>query len=217
MTLKVYGAALSPFVRKVRVFLGEKNLDFEAVHVDPNDPPADYEQLNPLKRIPALADGEHVLADSGVICAYLERRFPEPALYPSDDYDYARALWFEKFADYELAPNCTRTIFRNRVVMRLLGHSCDEDAVHRARHEALPPLFDYLEDQLGDQTFMVGDRFSIADIALSCQFTNLQHGGEAVEAARWPRLAAYAQRLEARPVFQQHIEKETAFIRKVIG
>ncbi len=217
MALKIYGAALSPFVRKVRVFLDEKGVEYEPVHIDPNDPPPDYRAINPLMRIPALADGDRVLADSAVICAYLERRFPEPALYPDDDYEYARTLWFEKYADEELGVNCTRTIFRNRVVMRLLGRDCDEQAVQQACAEALPPHLDYLEEQLGEHDFFVGERLTVADIAMVSQFTNMQHGGEEIDADRWPRLAAYVERIQARAAFQQHIEKESGFIRKALG
>lgn len=217
MALKLYGAALSPFVRKTRVFLAEKGLEYEAVHVDPNNPPEDYARLNPLKRIPALEDGDHVLADSAVICAYLERKHPEPALYPSDDYEYARTLWFEKFADYEISMNCTFAVFRNRVVMRLIGKECDEQKVQHALNEKLPPLLDYLESELGDREYFVGDRLTVADIAMASQFVNLQHGGESVDASRWPKMAAYVERMHQRPAFQHQIEKETGFIRKVTG
>lgn len=217
MALKLYGAALSPFVRKTRVFLAEKEVDYEAVHIDPNNPPEDYTRLNPLKRIPALEDGDRTLADSAVICAYLERRHPEPALYPEDAYEYARTLWFEKFADYEIAVNCTFAVFRNRVVMKLIGRECDEDKVQRALTEKLPPLMDYLEGELGEKEFLVGDRLTVADIALASQFVNLQHGGESVDASRWPGMAAWTDRMHARPTFRKQIEKETGFIRKVTG
>lgn len=217
MALKLYGAALSPFVRKTRVFLIEKGIEFEAVHVDPNSPPEDYARLNPLKRIPAMEDGDKVLADSAVICAYLERKHPEPSLYPDDDYEYARALWFEKYADYEIAMNCTFAIFRNRVVMRLLGKECDEDKVQKALTEKLPPLMDYLEREIEGKTFLAGDKLTVADIAMASQFVNLQHGGETVDQSRWPNMAAYIGRLHERPAFHQQIEKESGFVRKVIG
>lgn len=217
MALKLYGAALSPFVRKARVFLAEKGLDYEAVHVDPNNPPADYAKLNPLKRIPALEDGDKVLADSAVICAYLERRHPEPPLYPTDDYAFARTLWFEKFADYEIAMNCTFAIFRNRVVMKLLGKECDEEKVQKALTEKLPPLMDYLEGEIGDREYLVGESPTVADIAMASQFVNLQHGGESVDASRWPKMAAYIERMHQRPAFRSQTEKEVGFIRKVTG
>ncbi|MNJ64433.1 Stringent starvation protein A [compost metagenome] len=72
MTLTVYGAPLSPFVRKVRLCLLEKALDYQLEMVMPFNPPDWYLQLNPLGRIPALRDGDLTLADSSVICQYLE-------------------------------------------------------------------------------------------------------------------------------------------------
>ena len=216
MSRKLYGAALSPFVRKTRVFLKEKGLEYESVHIDPNNPPEDYHKLNPLRRVPAFEDNGIVLADSAVICDYLERRYPEPALYPQTPEEHARTLWFEKFADYEIASQCTFRIFRNRVVMRLLGRHCDEEAVRKAREEKMPPLLDYLEGELGDREFLVGDRMSVADIALASQFVNLTHGGERLDEKRWPALAAHRDRMHSRASFQGTIERESAFIEKVL-
>ena len=65
MSIKLYGAILSPFVRKTRVFLALKGLDYEAVNVDPNSPPEGYEKLNPLRRIPAIEVDGHAKGDGG--------------------------------------------------------------------------------------------------------------------------------------------------------
>ena len=217
MSLILHGAALSPFVRKARVFLAEKNLEYKSVHVDPNNLPEGYEKLNPLRRIPTLEDGDRVLADSAVICAYLERKHPEPALYPTDDYQYARALWFEKYADYEIAMNATFAVFRNRVIMPLIGKPCDETKVARALNETLPPLFDYLESQIEGREWLAGDQLSVADIAIASQCVNFQHGGECVDAVRWPALAAYVEKLHARPSFAGLIERESKFVQGLRG
>lgn len=213
MSLKLHGAALSPFVRKTRVFLAEKGIGYKAVHVDPFTMPAEYSQLNPLRRIPALEDDDHVLADSAVICLYLERKYPDPALYPSDDYQFARALWLEKYADYEIAPNATFAIFRNRVVMKLAGKPSDEDKVQKALTEKLPPLLDYLEGEIEGKDWFCGDQFSIADIAVASQFVNMAHGGETIDSNRWPAMAAYVDKVHTLPCFSQHIEKEKGFVR----
>ena len=79
--------------------LAEKGLDYQHENVNPFAPPEGWRNIEPLGRIPAFKDGDKMINDSSVICAYLERRFPKPALYPTDDYEYARALWFEEFAD----------------------------------------------------------------------------------------------------------------------
>ncbi|KAF0810188.1 transferase [Alcanivorax sp. S71-1-4] len=217
MSIKLHGAALSPFVRKARVALAEKGLAFESIHVDPFSSPEEYSALNPLRRIPAMEDGDKVLADSGVICAYLEKAYPDPPLYPTDAYDYARALWLEKYADYEVAPQATFGVFRNRIVMKLAGKPCDEDKVQKALTEKLPPLFDYLETQIQGRDWFAGDAFSIADIAVATQCVNLQHGGEQVDPARWPALAAHIAKVHQRPSFAKLIERESQFVAKVRG
>lgn len=217
MSISIYGAALSPFVRKVRVAAKEKNLEYEHVHVDPFKKPDDYWELSPFGRIPAFKDGDHVLADSGVICCYLEAQYPEPALYPTDPYQKARALWFEKFGDYELAPVATFGVFRNRVVMRLLGQNCDENQVAESLEKKLPPLLDYLEEELGDNEYIVNDQFTVADISIATHFVNMSLGGEKIDAARWPISAAYVDRILSRPAFAELSEKEHAFVQKYLG
>ncbi|WP_445937797.1 glutathione S-transferase family protein, partial [Pseudomonas sp.] len=78
MSLTVYGAPLSPFVRKVRLFLAEKNLDYQLEIILPfGQKPSWFRELSPLGRIPALKDGDVTLADSSVICQYLDDKHPE--------------------------------------------------------------------------------------------------------------------------------------------
>lgn len=215
MELKLYGAALSPFVRKTRIFMQEKNIPFEAIHVDPNNPPEDFVTLNPLKRIPVLQHGDRLLADSAVICRYLESLYPENPLYPTDPWEQARCTWFEKFADYELGVSCTFSVFRNRVIMPLIGRPCDEDKVQKALGNTIPPLFAYLDQELAGKQFLVGEQMSIADIAVASQMVNLRHGGETVDASRYPNLAAHTERMHARPAFASTIAKESGFVEKV--
>lgn len=217
MTMKLYGAALSPFVRKTRVVLALKGLEHESVMVDPNNKPEGYEEISPLGRIPALEIDGRFLADSAVICAYLERIQPEPALYPGDAYDYARTLWFEKYADYELGTQCTFKVFRNRVVKRLIGQQCDEQEAVAALEKSIPTLFDYLDGELRDKQYLVGDRLTVADIALASQMVNFAHAGERPDADRHPGLAAHTERMHALEPFAETIAKESGFLKKVLG
>ena len=215
MSIKLYGAILSPFVRKTRVFLALKGLDYEAVNVDPNNPPEGYEKLNPLRRIPAIEVDGHTLADSAVICSYLEKTRPEPALYPHDDpYEYARTLWFEKFADYELGTHCTFAVFRNRVVMRLMGRECNDQAVDKALQGTVPGLFEYLDRELEGKEYLAADRLTVADLAVASQLVNFQHAGEHVDVERYPNLAAHVQRVHALEPFAKTIEKESGLLDK---
>ncbi|OCX96063.1 MAG: glutathione S-transferase [Pseudomonas sp. CO183] len=196
MSMTVFGVPLSPFVRKVRLCLLEKGLEYRLETVMPFTPPQWYLEINPLGRIPALKDGDCTLADSSVICQYLEETYPETAaLYGKNAQERGRVRWLEKYADYELAPLTTFTVFRNRILKPTSGHPCNEEAVKAAMQEKLPPHFDYLETQLSQQQFFVGDSLSMADIAITCQLINMAHGGEQLDAQRWPNLAAHHARM----------------------
>ena len=206
----LYGAGLSPFVRKVRVLLAEKNVAYDHDPVVPFNVSAEYKQISPLGKIPAWKDERGPLSDSSIICQYLEKRHPTPALYPSDPYECARALWFEEYADSAIVGVAGAKIFFARVVgPRFFNQPTDEAAVAKAINEDLPPLFDYLESQLAGD-WLVGKDFSIADIGVGTQFANLRLAGVSVDAARWPKLARYVARVHERPSFRALIDEDRA-------
>jgi glutathione S-transferase len=207
----LYGASASPFVRKVRVVLAEKKIPHEREDVIPINVSPEYRKISPLGKIPAWQDGDRTLADSSVICAYLERVHPEPPLYPADPYEYGRALWFEEYGDTALLAVVGPKIFFQKFVRpRYFNQPTDEDMVRKAVDEELPPLFDYLESQIGGAEGIVGGRFTIGDIGLATQFVNLRHAGVGVDAQRWPKLARYVAALHERPSFRTLIEEERA-------
>ncbi len=191
MAMTLYGAPLSPFVRKVEFCLRLKGIECARNPVTPFALPEGYERINPLKRIPALAVDGRYLADSAIICHFLEDLYPAPALIPRDPWLRARTAWLEKFADYELAPAITATAFRHRVVLKSLGTPYDEAAISATLAERAPPLYEYLNEQAAGRRFLVGDQLSLADIAVVSQFMNAAFGGESPAAEHWPHLARY--------------------------
>lgn len=219
MSLIVYGAPLSPFVRKVRLFLHEKDLPYRLEIVLPFGKQPDwYPALNPLGRIPAFKDRDFSLADSSVICQYLEEKYTDRApLLGRSAEQRAQVRWLEKYADYELAPWATFTVFRNRVLKPSAGKACDEQAVQQALSEKLPAHFDYLAEVLGDAEYLVGDSLTLADLAFACQIINLGHGGETLDAQRWPNLVALYERIEARPSVQAVLPQEQSVVAKMRG
>ncbi|HTO41949.1 MAG TPA: glutathione S-transferase family protein, partial [Rhizomicrobium sp.] len=181
MSLIVYGASLSPFVRKVRIVLAEKGLDYEMEQVNPFSPPPGYAEISPLKKVPAFRDTSlpepNTLSDSSVICDYLEHKYPSPSLYPKDPYQRARALWFEEYADSLVAQTVAGGVFFERVVKKLIGQKTDAAAVEETLATKVPPVFDYLEAQIADRAFMIGDTLSIADISIGTMLVNFCHAG----------------------------------------
>ncbi len=218
MALIVYGANISPFVRKVRVALAEKGLAYTLEPINPFNPPEGFVEISPLKRIPAFRDTDlpepNTLSDSSVICDYLEHKFPKPALYPSDPYLRARALWFEEYADSAVAQCIGRGLFFERVVKKMLRQTPDEGVCKKTLEKTLPSLFDYMEKELGANDYLVGNMFSIADISVGTMLVNFDHAGEMVDAARWPKLAVYGARLLQRPSFKALIDEERPVVQR---
>lgn len=211
----VYGIPVSPYVRKVRVALAEKGIEYDLDPVMPVNVSPEYRKISPLGKVPAFRDGDRTLADSSVIIAYLERTHPNPPLYPSDPYDYARALWFEEYADGGLVTVMGAKIFFQRVVgPRFFNQPTDEAVVAKALNEELPPMFDYLERELAASAGMlVGKQFTVGDIGVASQFVNFTYAGCSVDGKRWPKLAAYVAAVHARPSFKALMTEEQAMFK----
>ena len=219
MSLVVLGGSVSPFVRKVRVTLAEKGLDYQHEQVNPFATPPGWREISPLGRIPAFKDGDRTLADSSVICAYLDRRFPQPAILPSEPYDYARALWFEEYMDGGFIPLAGPKVFFVLVLKPMIAGKAevdpaDEAAAQKVVAEDLPRFWDYLERELGDREYFVGGQLTLADIAVASPHVNLRHAGVAPERKRWPKLRGFLDRMYARPSFKKVIEEETPIFGK---
>ncbi len=199
--ITIHGSSVSPFVRKTLVCLIEKGVNYKLNPISPFPPPDDFLQISPLGKIPAMTDGDLAIPDSSAICGYIEKKYPEPPLYPSDPGDYGRALWFEDWADNEL-PKATAALFFNRIAVKMMKREPDEAVIQKILDDVQPPIFAYLETQIGDKQFLVGDAFSIADIAVTCQFIQMLYAGESLPAEQFPNITRYVTELMHRESFK---------------
>lgn len=211
--LLVYGAQLSPFVRKAEVALTEKGLDYELESVNIMPMPEWFQEISPARRIPVLRDRRHgtegrtgTIPDSSAICAYAERLAPEPRLYPEDPFEHGRAVWIEEYADSELAAVVGLGVFRPILFPRFQGKESDLDTARTTWNDKLPRYFDYLESVLDGGDHFVGNAFSIGDLAVACQLTQLDLVVGPPDANRWPALARHLQAAKTRPSFQGNLE-----------
>ncbi len=211
----LYGSSLSPFVRKVLVYGAEKGLSFDLRPGGLINPTAEFLEASPAKKMPALRDGDYLLADSSAIIHYLESKHPQPPLIPADARLRGKTIWFEEYADTVLFA-CGAKIFFNRIVApRFLGRPGDEGAAVAAERDDLPPLLDYLETVAPDDgDYLVGEGLTLADIAIAGPFANLRHCGIAIDEGRYPRIAKFVERILARPSFTQWVERETAMLER---
>ena len=197
MKITLYGAHISPYVRKVRAALAFKGLDYEHIFVIPksDDQPAEFKANSPLGKIPMLQIDGKFISDSSVICAWLERQFPEKPMLPSDPFDAARALWFEEYAGSVMTTAMGGHLFAEVVLAKLLfNREPLQSDIDKAVNEEIPAIFDYLESEIaGDYLLACG--FSLADIAVSSICVAMLHSGHSCDASRWPKTAAYLTRL----------------------
>jgi glutathione S-transferase len=208
----VLGVSLSPFVRKARVALAEKGIPYDLVPVFPQSTDEDFRKLSPLGKVPGFRDGDKGFSDSSVICLYLEKKHPTPSLYPSDPYEYARALWFEEYADSAMVNVIGPKIFFEKIVApRFFNREANLESVGKAVKEDLPPIFDYLESQLtGD--YLAGSQLSVGDIAVCSMIANLFHAGYGIDTQKYPKLARYVARIHERPSFKNCLDEEKALL-----
>ena len=188
--------------------------------------------LNPKAMVPVLVDDGRIVVESTLICEYLEAIHPTPALYPSDPYTRYRAKLWTKAVDEDLHPSCSAITYvvSHRHTIRRNGIGSFEDFLRTPSTESMEArklkwqwlehglqapgapdrikLYDkYLhkmEAELAGHDWLVGDAFSIADVALTPYINRLAMLGmsEMWQNGRLPRVEAWFARIRARPTFK---------------
>ena len=212
---KLIGAALSPFVRKVRVYLDERGIGFESTHMVPGSDDPEYRKISPLGKIPAYQDDQVAICDSSVIIGYLERRHGV-AFYPDDAAQLAQALWLEEYADTVQFDRFIEAIFFPQMVAPVTIGIAPDPAAIQDNIDRLPEAFDYLESQIKGE-FLVGDSLTIADISVVSPFVNLEYCGCPPNPAQWPKLANYVSGIMRRPSFRNALDAEAPMLQKMLG
>lgn len=208
--LKIYGVPISVHTRKVIVTAIEKKLGYENEPVIPFNPPAGWDELSPTGKIPVLTDGDLVLRDSSVICAYLERAHPARPIYPAETRAFAQALWLEEYADGTVFRDVVHGLFFQKVIRpNILKQPTDAAAIAAILDGAVPKVFGYLE-RVARGDGLVSGRFGIADIAVLSNLINVHYLGFRIDAQRYPKLAAYFTTGLRHPSIETALEAERA-------
>jgi glutathione S-transferase len=215
--LLIVGSYLSPYVRKVLACLEIKGVAYEVDHLVPFFGNDRFSALSPLRRIPVLVDGDLVLTDSSVICQYIEDLQPQPSLFPADIRDRARARWLEEFADTRMGDVFIWRLF-NQIAIRpsVWGEKGDRELIDKTLKEEVPGVLDYLEAEAPAEGFRFG-ALGLADIAPACFFRNAAWVRFQIDAAKWPRAAAWMGRTLASPPFARLAALEDAILRTPIA
>ena len=209
--MKVFGFPLSPFVRKVHVVAAEKGIAIEMVLANPRDPSPEFLDASPFRKIPALRDGDFTLADSTAIATYFEAIVPDPPVLPADPKTRARAVFFEETADTVLGAASAKIVFNRVVAPRILGMPGNEATVQEGIAE-LAHRLDWLETVAPADDWLAGSEYSIGDISVASVLRTLEYADAGLDRERYPAIAAWSDRVRARPAWQQvaALEEEVA-------
>lgn len=204
--MKLLGSMTSPFVRKVRVVMVEKKLEFEFVLEDVWAADTKIQEFNPLGKVPCLVtDDGGSLYDSRVIVEYLDTLSPVGRLLPQGNRDRTATKCWEAIGDGVLDAGVSIVVEGRRP-----EHLRSEDWVNRQRKKIISAL-NAMERGVSPNHFCMGVNFSLADVSVGCALGFLDFR---MPDLNWrenhPNLAALYERLMARPSFATTVPKLTA-------
>jgi glutathione S-transferase len=188
----------STFSRRVHMVLLEKGIPFEPIVLDmakrAHKAP-EYLARNPYGRVPTIVEDDFVLYESTAILEYLEATHPDPPLVPPDARGRALVSMHMKLADLELGTATGPLLFPKRFLPK---EKWDLEAMNKARI-GIQRQLGVLEQQLGDQTWLLGERYTLADVCYTPFAEFFPIMGVDVP----PAVTFWAARLLARPSAQQ--------------
>jgi maleylacetoacetate isomerase len=193
--IKLYDYLDCPFCIKVKVVLGEKDLEYETVLVDlakGEQRTPEFLKLNPYGKVPVLIDDDVVVYDSTIINEYLNEEYPEPPLLPDDSAGRARARLLEDYCDNSFLPSA------GLVLAELAKPEAERDQERLKRYQAeVQRGLARLETFLTSTEYLAGD-FSLADVAFVPRVLMLPKLGVELD-PRLRHVQAWIQRLRERP------------------
>ena len=171
--ITLYDCATAPSPRRARILLAEKGVAYTPVQVDlrtGEQMGEAYRRVNPQCTVPALDTGDGLLlTDNAAIAAWLEARFPEPALLgvtPAEKAEVASWNWRIEFEGLQAIAEALRNgspAMANRALPGPVDYAQIPALAERGRARVLR-FFETLDERLADRAFVATDRFSVADI-----------------------------------------------------
>ncbi|MFT6590596.1 MAG: glutathione S-transferase [Rhodoferax sp.] len=198
--MKLLGSSTSPYVRKVRVVMAEKKLDYALVTEDVWAVDTRITEHNPLGKVPCLLlEGGEALFDSRVIVEYLDTLSPVGKLIPPHGRDRAEVKTWEALADGLLDASILA-----RLESSWMGRTDEQrsQAWIDRQMEKVHASLKSLSQGLGDKPFCVGIYLSLADLAVGCALGYLDFRFSAINwRADYPNLQKLYDKLSLRPSF----------------
>jgi len=198
----LYHLPLSPFARKVRLVLAEKRLPFETRVEKVWERRPDFLEMNPAGTVPVLVeDNGLIIADSNVICEYLDEAYPDLSLLGrtlGERVEVRRlAAWF----DQKFAQEVLRNLVWEKTMKQLLKLGPPDGAALRAGHVNLNEHLDYIGWLAESRKWLAGSSLSLADFAAAAMLSSLDFLGD-IDWSSHPAVKEWYARMKSRPSFR---------------
>ena len=200
--MHLYSGTVCPFSHRCRIVLFEKGMDFQINDVDIHDKPEDLAVMNPYNEVPVLVERDLILHEANIINEYIDERFPHPQLMPADPIMRARARLFLFRFEQELF-----------VHVRALENAGTTKKDQEKARAAIRDNLTQIAPVFTKQKFMLGDEFSMLDVAVAPLLWRLEHYGIEFPKPN-PNLMKYAERLFSRQAFIDSLTPAEKAMRK---
>jgi RNA polymerase-associated protein len=197
----LYSGTTCPFSQRCRLVLFEKGMDFEIKDVDLFKKPEDINVMNPYGQVPILVERDLTLYESNIINEYIDERFPHPQLMPADPVMRARARLF--------LFNFERELF---VHVQTIENTNNQKAIEKGKL-LIRDRLTQLAPILLKSKYMLGDEFSMLDVAIAPLLWRLDHYGIDLPKSAAP-LMKYAERIFSRPAYIEALTPSEKVMRR---
>jgi glutathione S-transferase len=170
---------LHPFSRKVRIALTEKKLDFELQIEKVWERRTEFLAMNPAGDVPVLVEADGTtLANSQVICEYLEEVYPKINLLGIDPVQRAETRRLISWFDMKFNREVTENLVGEKLMKRFLKLGEPHGPSIRAGHANIHYHLDYIGFLTEKRTWLAGDNFSLADITAAAHLSAIDYIGD---------------------------------------
>jgi glutathione S-transferase len=199
--LRLHHFPLCPFSRKIRLVLGEKELEAEDLPVEPWAEPERIAALNPAAEVPVLEDGEALIVDSGAIAEYLEETRPEPALIAGSPAERAEIRRLVAWFDDKFVREVTEPLWGEKLIKRVRNRDTPHSVAVRTGLANINAHLDCIGYLFERRNWLAGDKLSLADLAAAAQLSVLDYIGD-VPWDRHPEAKLWYARIKSRRSFR---------------
>lgn len=185
--MTLYSGTVDPYSHRCRFVLFEKGMDFQVIDVDMQNKPEDLAVISPGNEVPVLVERDLILQQANIINEYIDERFPHPQLMPADPVMRARARLFLHN-------------FEEQLFSHIKDIASDDERKADAARAAIRDNLTQIVPIFSRQQYMLGDEFSMLDVAIAPLLWRLGHYGIELPKQAAP-LLKYAERIFSRPAY----------------